>query len=332
MADSSVRAFTDPSEFESAVRASDLKLLITASGNFRAELTRIDFPDLWMQRGWESLPHVTHRAIHRGRSPIFFRRDCDPAPVYHSGVELPAQCLVVFAPGSEHHQRSVTERHWGSMSLTPEALAKAGRALVGYEPTPAAATHVIRPSPARMSRLLQLHDAAGHLAATAPDLLAHEEVAKAMEQELVHAMIACLTEGAAVADGGTRRTSVMQRFEEALEAKRDWPVYLAEICSDIGVSERTLRLHCQEQLGMGPHRYLWLRRMHLVRRALARADASSATVTGIATNHGFGELGRFAVAYRRVFGETPSVTLRRPPDDRPVARKTPIGWRLPILP
>jgi AraC-like DNA-binding protein len=34
-------------------------------------------------------------------------------------------------------------------------------------------------------------------------------------------------------------------------------------------------------------------------------------VTGIALRWNFHELGRFAGAYRRIFGETPSATLRR---------------------
>ena len=63
---------------------------------------------------------------------------------------------------------------------------------------------------------------------------------------------------------------------------------------------------------MGPIRYLTLRRMHLVRRSLQHADSSEATVTRIVTDHGFWELGRFSVAYRALFGESPSQTLRRP--------------------
>ena len=62
---------------------------------------------------------------------------------------------------------------------------------------------------------------------------------------------------------------------------------------------------------MGPIRFLTLRRMHLAHRALLRADQSKATVTQIVTNHGFWELGRFSVAYRALFGESPSETLRR---------------------
>ena len=64
---------------------------------------------------------------------------------------------------------------------------------------------------------------------------------------------------------------------------------------------------------MGPIRYLWLRRMHLTRRALLQASPPTATVTAIATDHGFWELGRFASEYRALFGETPVTSLRRPP-------------------
>jgi AraC-like DNA-binding protein len=127
-------------------------------------------------------------------------------------------------------------------------------------------------------------------------------------------MVRCLAEGAAVEPtaGGSRHDAIVARFEDFLEANPDRPLYLTEICAAIGVAERTLRASCEEHLGMGPIRYLTLRRMHLVRRALLRSDPSKATVTQIVTDHGFWELGRFSVAYRALFGESPSCTLRRP--------------------
>lgn len=106
---------------------------------------------------------------------------------------------------------------------------------------------------------------------------------------------------------------VIARFEDFLEARRYEPVYLAEICTAIGVSERRLRSCCQEYLGMAPIHYLWLRRMHLARSALLGADPAVQTVTEIATAHGFWELGRFSVEYRALFGESPSATLKRAP-------------------
>jgi AraC-like DNA-binding protein len=56
--------------------------------------------------------------------------------------------------------------------------------------------------------------------------------------------------------------------------------------------------------------------MHLAHRALLRADPATATVTKIATDLGFWELGRFSVEYREMFGVSPSVSLRQPTDGR----------------
>jgi AraC-like DNA-binding protein len=141
-------------------------------------------------------------------------------------------------------------------------------------------------------------------------------VVRSFEQAFVRATVACLMDPD-TQDRHHRhrlRLAVMQRFEQMIEALPDQPLHVMDICSGIGVTDRTLRLHCQEQLGMSPHQYLWLRRMNLVRRALARAEPAAKTVTQIANDYGFAELGRFAVRYRRLFGESPSVTLRRRPE------------------
>ena len=168
-----------------------------------------------------------------------------------------------------------------------------------------------------MSRLLNLHEAAGHLAKSAPDILVKPEVARAMDEALVEAMVSCLASGEPIETcrAYSHHATVMRRFEEAMQANPEGPLYMTELCAALGVSYWTLRACCQEHLGMSPKRYLLLRRMHLVRQALRRADPGSMTVTEIATNCGFWELGRFSVAYRSLFGESPSTTLGRPPDD-----------------
>jgi AraC-like DNA-binding protein len=108
---------------------------------------------------------------------------------------------------------------------------------------------------------------------------------------------------------------------------------MTELCAAVGASGRALRMYCQEHLGMSPHRYLLLRRMNLVRRALALADPAATNVTTIALDHGFGELGRFAVSYRELFGEVPSVTLRRAPDPPPSHSESgTLMGNLPTLP
>jgi len=99
-----------------------------------------------------------------------------------------------------------------------------------------------------------------------------------------------------------------------VEQNPEQPLFIPEICKAIRVPSRTLRLCCQEHLGMGPKRYLVLRRMHLARRALRQAAPDATSVTDVATCYGFWQLGRFAVEYQSLFGEPPSATLRRQPE------------------
>jgi AraC-like DNA-binding protein len=124
-----------------------------------------------------------------------------------------------------------------------------------------------------MSRLLDLHAEAGRLAKASPEILVHRQVARALEQKLLHAMVHCLADGTPVvgSSGNRRHAATLARLEDVLAANHDRPLYLAEICGSIAVSERTLRLCCQEHLGMGPIQYLWLRRMNFAHRALVRA-------------------------------------------------------------
>jgi transcriptional regulator GlxA family with amidase domain len=163
-----------------------------------------------------------------------------------------------------------------------------------------------------MAKFQRLHAAAGHLAEHTPEVIARPEAARGLEEALIEAMVDCLVAPDRREDRAAQRrhTAIMQRFYAAIEASDDKAVYLPELCAKIGVSGRTLRLCCQEHLGMGPKRYLLLRRMHLARRAL-RVAATEATVTDIATEFGFWELGRFAVEYKALFEEAPSETLRR---------------------
>ena len=59
-----------------------------------------------------------------------------------------------------------------------------------------------------------------------------------------------------------------------------------------------------------PMEFLRHVRMRLARQRLLHARPGD-SVTGIATRCGFAHLGRFAVDYKRRFGESPSETLER---------------------
>jgi transcriptional regulator GlxA family with amidase domain len=107
-----------------------------------------------------------------------------------------------------------------------------------------------------------------------------------------------------------RAPQIVKRLDAFLREHLDEPIHMAQLCDATGVSERSLRNACHAICGTSPKRYLTRRRLEAVRLALAEARPGQDTVTRIATDYGFFELGRFAGIYTSTFGERPSDTLR----------------------
>jgi AraC-like DNA-binding protein len=230
-----------------------------------------------------------------------------------NGVHLQPGDVVFHTQGEQMHQQTTGASHWALISQSPERLLAYGRALTGMDLVPPPVGQLLRLSPSMLANLQQLHASACHLVEAKPELIEHAGVAHSPEQELIYALVTCLAAAAHCERLAPRRrlTDVMRRFEETLATHREHPQRQAELCEAVGVSERTLRLYCHESLGMGPSRYLRLRRLMTVRAAMHNADPVMVNVSDIARRHGFAQLGRFAAQYRAAFGETPSTTLRR---------------------
>jgi transcriptional regulator GlxA family with amidase domain len=107
------------------------------------------------------------------------------------------------------------------------------------------------------------------------------------------------------------RGYLVQRAEKLALAYDDKPLQVSALSRALGVSERTLRKLFNEIHGRPPSRHLRMLRLSEVRRALLSARGHPVTVTEIATDFGFAELGRFSVEYRKAFGESPSTTLHQ---------------------
>jgi hypothetical protein len=120
--------------------------------------------------------------------------------------------------------------------FTLDDFAAASEAITGRELTTPLNTYVARPAPLAMAHLTALHRAAGELAKKSPNILANPGVAHALEQKLVHAMMACLSTPSERRSCGWQHSRMITRFERFLEAR--------QICAAIGASERTLRTCC----------------------------------------------------------------------------------------
>jgi AraC-like DNA-binding protein len=308
----------DPAACRNAFINSDFQAFPKEKGDFAFKSMQVGMDRVWIARYSLCLPQVNVFSIKPERTVIGFLTDCGSSVCYR-GLKIPFGDIIINR-ADEGHQKTETNIHAGTMSLPTSELNAKLEVVIGYDCTQRLSKPVIRPNLALMSRLLKLHKMVGQLAHDTPEVLELREVRRALEEQLIHLMVRCLAEGAGVetTTGGRRHDTIITKFEDYLAANPDRPLYLTEICTGIGVAERTLRAACEEHLGMGPIRYLTLRRMHLARRALLGADASKTNVTRIVTDHGFWELGRFSVAYRALFGESPSETLRRPAESRAI--------------
>src|SRR5262245_1284176 len=274
-------------------------------GEFRARLTWVELSHLHLLRIQESLPRIAYISLASERVFIGFPTHPDALQIW-GGMELEPGDIILHARGERFHQRTSAPSRWGFVSVAPEQLAVYAEALAGVDLIAPPVARILRPPVVAKARMLRLHAQACRLAETKPEMIAHREVARALEQDLLHALVTCLA-GAKVRDtpdGKQRNWGIMARFEEALALHRETPLRIADVCSTIGVSERVVRTSCAEMLGMGPRQYLRLRRLNMARAALQSASPAATAIAEVARRYGFPRWGRFAALYRLVFGET----------------------------
>jgi AraC-like DNA-binding protein len=306
------RAFSieDPLQCRTALVNTDFEILPTAKGIFQAHFIQVGLNRLRLTRYQLSLPQVGSVTLDPSRKTIGFLTD--PSSLRYCGMKTSIGDIIVNKP-DEAHLVTDSSLSSGVMSLPADQLNAATEAVMGRGLSRDLNNILIRPEPALLLRLIKLHQVTVQLARDTPEVLELPEVCRALEEQLLHLLVRCLAEGARIETkiADRRHSAVIAQFEDFLEANPRRAIHVTEICAAIGVAERTLRAACEEHLGMGPIRFLTLRRMHLVRRALLHAHPSETTITRIITDQGFWELGRFSVAYRTLFGELPSETLRR---------------------
>lgn len=143
-----------------------------------------------------------------------------------------------------------------------------------------------------------------------PARLADPAFGRTLEEEAAEMVAAQVAAVLPHRVASAQRRWLARRVEDYLRANESRPISIAELCAAVGAPERTLHHACREYFGLPPIGLLRVRRLHRARRQLLERGRAT-TVTATATDWGFDHLGEFASAYRLLFGETPSQTLRR---------------------
>jgi AraC-like DNA-binding protein len=305
--------FSDPDHYAAGFGRVRLDLTITGAGDFNARLTRLKLQHLEIYRCHESLPRIGYISFPPEQIVLSF--PLSKASPTFDGFAFRNGDIAFHGRGGHSHQRSLGDCQWGLISLSPAHLAHNADILIGRPILPPRANRILQPSRPEATRFRTLYKDACDLAETGNKLIERSEIAKALEHDMLHSIIHCLTADDADDNSKTRHhhAAVMVRFEEVLSRRIDQKLTMPKLCAEVGVPERTLRMCSAEFLGVSPMRYILLQRLNKARSALRRADPSTASVADVARHHQFLELGRFAVTYRATFGESPSATLHRSP-------------------
>ena len=145
-------------------------------------------------------------------------------------------------------------------------------------------------------------------------LLETPVVADEMEKSLLAALVLAADTNGHVLLRPRRRDSspnYMRRAEEFIREHADEPMSLVDVAQAAQISIRSLTRGFKHKYGRGPMAYLRELRLQKAQMTLSAASPRETTVTQVAMRHGFYQLSHFAAAYRKMFQEAPSETLRR---------------------
>lgn len=141
--------------------------------------------------------------------------------------------------------------------------------------------------------------------------LPHAGFAATAEALILDLVAALFGAGAPVLAPSARDAAQRARDAEAfMRAHADEPLTVEAVAAAVGLGPRASQMAFRDHVATTPRALLAEIRLDRARARLLAADAAT-TVSGAALDSGFAHLGRFSVAYRARFGESPSETLRR---------------------
>jgi AraC-like DNA-binding protein len=316
---------SSPDDFAAVLADLHMHVLVMAAGRFVAQVTHVAVQSLRLTLCEEALPRIAHMSLAAGTACVLFPIR-DGSVARFAGVEVGFGQIILLGAGQRLHARTPPGFQWGAISFAPAHLSLLPPGLLRDALTDRQGFAAITPPLPQIRRLLRLHRQATAAAQAAPEMLRAEGAALGLEGSLADALADCLR----IVDTGRvfvagrrhdRRAAIINAMEDLIaagdahrtaeHAPAEPTMSASRMSAALGVSGPLLRQCCREHLGMSRDAYLRLRRLNQARTRLEHAGPAGSRVRDLAASLGFREPGRFAVQYRSLFGESPSVTRRR---------------------
>jgi len=136
---------------------------------------------------------------------------------------------------------------------------------------------------------------------------------KAAHDELLVLRAAQVLANAAAPDASVTTVydkPLLRRSIEFIDAHAGGPIGLVDLAHHCGASLRTLQNLFRREMNCTITQYILRTRLERAHRILKTAPPG-ASITAVALQCGFNHLSQFAQSYRSLYGELPSITLRR---------------------
>jgi AraC family transcriptional regulator, ethanolamine operon transcriptional activator len=131
--------------------------------------------------------------------------------------------------------------------------------------------------------------------------------------------------------GRTRRRIGVERARDYIASHLADPIHLSDLCRHSQLEARSLEYGFRETVGLSPVGYVKMMRLGEAHRQLLSRAGNYRSVSEIALDAGFPHLSQFAVDYKKLYMESPSVTQGRDSDQRPQGhRRRSTGALAPI--
>ena len=148
-----------------------------------------------------------------------------------------------------------------------------------------------------------------------PSILDNETKAAEMEEEVMQTVTSLFQEQTPTLPKLTKGEKIALQIRDRIYKRLSKKVTIASLAQEYGVSEQTLQNAFKSLFGFTPSRFLRNLKLNHVRRALIKADPDEDAIVHVAKRWGFTHMGHFSRYFTDLFGENPSVTLKRKSDE-----------------
>jgi AraC-like DNA-binding protein len=234
-------------------------------------------------------------------------------PTWINGSSTGRGDLQLYYEGADIFYRAGPGAYWAGLTVTRERLQAEARKRLGKElplSKPGAMKH-LHIDPGAFDRLARSIRSVRPTANGLPlfrDAAASSEVALGAYVEVIAS--ADPSSASVIRQRVAHRNEVVRRADAVMRCLVGSAYSSTRLCKTLGMCERNLELYFHEALGVSPKAWFQNLSLHHARTMLRRNATGKGSVTKVALACGFEHFGRFSATYRKLFGESPSETVR----------------------